>query len=188
MNQSEKLYDEAIEAIKAGDKLKAKKMLESLVNEGYTKAYALYMRVCFDLSEFEDSLKYGKLASELNPEDELTNAITGLILYNGFEGCEANFEEAFPYYKRAADAGHMSSAARIGYMYCFGEGVEVDQEQARYYNNLAGKQGHVVAKFNNAYTYLREGKSFRGLFTMLRYFIPVKLAQIFQKEEKLFIN
>jgi len=183
-----KIYDIAVEELKSGNLLKAKKMIEGLVLKEYSKAYPFYTRICYDLNDFDSALKYGTLACEYDGDDQVANAIVGNLLFNHFEYSQYdNAEKAFPYYKRAADLGDKHCAARVGYMYCFGEGVNEDQNMARKYNKIAAKEGHVLAKFNNSYTYYREKKNFRGLFTMMIYIIPLKLAKHLKQEDKYFM-
>ncbi len=56
------------------------------------------------------------------------------------------YGEAAYWYRRAADEGDAGAQYKLGSMYRGGEGVEKNLEQARYWYDLAAKQGHIKAK------------------------------------------
>jgi TPR repeat protein len=65
----------------------------------------------------------------------------GLLHYNGALG-ERDFEKAYIYFERAAEAGHREARFRLGEMHEKGEGVPVTQVEAAYHYRLAGLDGH----------------------------------------------
>lgn len=73
----------------------------------------------------------------MNPEEENTPeldssaaiASIGEAYYRGL-GMPANYEQAFRYFRKAADMGSSAALCRMGNCYQFGHGVEADPEEA----------------------------------------------------------
>lgn len=59
-----------------------------------------------------------------------------------------NLQNAFKFYKIAADSGNKNAQFMVGHMYGAGEGVKRDYKKAFYYYKLSADQGHVEAQLN----------------------------------------
>ena len=69
-------------------------------------------------------------------------------MYAEGQGVEADLEQAFYYFRLAADQGHADAQNRVGLMYDEGRGVAVDDVEAIRWYERAAEQGLAVA-FNN---------------------------------------
>lgn len=56
------------------------------------------------------------------------------------------FEEAFTWHKRSADAGYLPAIYRLSRMYAYGQGVTKDKNLAQKYLSDAAALGHLFAK------------------------------------------
>jgi len=66
----------------------------------------------------------------------------------GMHGFRQDHVKALEQYHRAAELGDAGAYSNIGYCYMYGEGVEVDQEKANHYFELAAISGDNTARFN----------------------------------------
>ena len=59
-----------------------------------------------------------------------------------------DYAEAFRWYGKAADQGHVISQYKLGVMYDNGEGVPQNNDKAITWYRMAAEQGHVSAQYN----------------------------------------
>ena len=59
-----------------------------------------------------------------------------------------NYKKAIKLWLRAGDLGHAAANQNVGYAYDEGEGVEKDENKAKYYFELAAMGGNVCARHN----------------------------------------
>ncbi len=71
-----------------------------------------------------------------------------------YEYYENDFEEAFNWYKKAADQGLAGAQYSVGSAYDLGQGVEQNSEKAIKWYQLSVEQNHVWAQYNLAICYL----------------------------------
>lgn len=82
----------------------------------------------------------------------------GMLYYNPpLCDFEKDFEQAVKYFKIAADAGIAESQYKLGWMYRFGLGCEVNIEQSIKYELMAAEQGHTGGYGQLAYLYQIKG-------------------------------
>jgi uncharacterized protein len=62
------------------------------------------------------------------------------------KGVVQDEDEAFNWYKRAAEQGHVEAQYNIGEMYSLGRIVTADLEQAKFWLRLAAACGHLDAQ------------------------------------------
>lgn len=76
---------------------------------------------------------------------------------------QKDYQNAFNYYKSAAEKGHVPAQNTVGYMYQMGQGIEKNNEQALKWYKLAATQGNMEAQDNlgNMYLYGIEVKKDR---------------------------
>lgn len=72
----------------------------------------------------------------------------GLIRYFGDHGQEQDYRLAAAYLKNAADAGNADARNILGAIYENGQGVPVDEVEAKRWYRLAAYQGHAKAQAN----------------------------------------
>ena len=82
----------------------------------------------------------------------------GMLYYNPpMCDFEKDFEQAVKYFKIAADEGITEAQYKLGWMYRFGLGCDVDVEKAIKYEEMAAKQGHTGGCGQLAYLYQIKG-------------------------------
>jgi TPR repeat protein len=86
----------------------------------------------------------------------------GVRLGNG-AGMSTNTQEAFRWFKSAADLGHVGAAYEVGRAYTFGDGIQTNYSEALRWYETAAKQGYLPARHNLALAYARG----RGVSTNL---------------------
>lgn len=82
-----------------------------------------------------------KLANHGDPDAEFLLASA----YQEGLGMGQNLDEAFKWYTKAADAGHLTAMVNLGVMYAHGQGVALDIEKARSLFNRASSLGSALA-------------------------------------------
>lgn len=76
-------------------------------------------------------------------------AIASSDLDAGYDAYErGDYSGAFRLWRPLAEAGNAEAQYNIGYMYDYGEGLPVDDQQAIYWFTAAAEQGHMTAQFN----------------------------------------
>jgi len=87
----------------------------------------------------------------------------GVWYSEGIYGYSLDHKKALELYYRAADLGYAEAYCNIGYAYSNGEGVEVDEEKAEHYYELAAMGGNERARHNLGYTGGHAGNFDRAL-------------------------
>jgi len=72
----------------------------------------------------------------------------GLCYSEGLDGFTRDYNKALEYFHRAIDLGYTEAYCNIGFAYKYGRGVEVDEEKALHYYELAAMRGDVPARYN----------------------------------------
>lgn len=70
------------------------------------------------------------------------------MLYEQGNCVPKRVDEAFKYYKMAADQGHIHALLQVGFLYEYGPGVDKDIKQAFKYYKLAAKKGEINGQRN----------------------------------------
>jgi TPR repeat protein len=86
-------------------------------------------------------------------QDAQAQAMLGLIYQNGF-GVTRNDEQAFKWYRSAAERGNDTAQYNLGTLYETGQGVKRNINEAIKWYRLAADQGHAVAQYNLGLIYL----------------------------------
>ena len=86
-------------------------------------------------------------SAKIIPENDL-----GYVYYNG-QGVEQDYQKAFNWYRKAAEAGDTIAQSNLGYMYYQGQGVEQDYEKAFIWYQKSAEGGNVTAQSNLGYMY-----------------------------------
>ena len=94
----------------------------------------------------EDVVKRLEKRVEFNDIQAMLNV--GLNYSVGEDGYPQDYTKALEVLHRAAELGYAQAYTNIGYAYNHGEGVEVDEEKAIHYYELAAIGGDAVARFN----------------------------------------
>jgi len=97
-------------------------------------------------ASMEEVIKREKKRFEVDDPIAIYNL--GCEYDNGTNGHPQDYTKALEFWHRAADLGYADSYNNIGYAYNQGEGVEVDEEKARYYYELAAMGGNATARYN----------------------------------------
>ena len=97
-------------------------------------------------SDREATERLKKRASEANDADAIF--IRGYEYYNGERGFTQNYNKANKLFLRAGKLGCAEGYSKIGYAYRNGQGVERDENKAKYYYELAAMGGCVNARQN----------------------------------------
>lgn len=66
----------------------------------------------------------------------------------------SNFKEAFEWYRKAAEAGHIEAQTQVGVMYAAGKGVRQDYDAALQWTRKAAEAGHIRAQTNLGILYM----------------------------------
>ena len=94
----------------------------------------------------DEYVKRYKHRSEL--KDAIAIHEQGLFYREGRNGFPQDYTKALELFRRAVDLGNAEAYSNIGYLYWYGEGVEVDKKKARHHFELAAIKGNVVARHN----------------------------------------
>ena len=73
--------------------------------------------------------------------------------YYGQNGVTKNLSEAFKWYMKAAEKGHLNSQVQVGYMYDLGEGITENNYEAVKWYRKAAERGNKTAQCNLGYMY-----------------------------------
>jgi len=87
----------------------------------------------------------------------------GLDYMEGSCGLPQDYKKALELWHQAAELGYTPTYLSIGHAYDFGEGVEVDENKATYYYELAAMGGDVCARHNLGIDEARAGNWERAL-------------------------
>ncbi len=60
---------------------------------------------------------------------------------------QQNKQEAFKWFKLAAEQGHAQAQYNTAYAYDYGEGITKDKQEAHKWYNKAAQQGHTKAQY-----------------------------------------
>ena len=83
---------------------------------------------------------------EVNDAEAIHNL--GLCYQDGLRSFPQDHTKALELYHRAAELGYAKAYCSIGYMYDYGEEVEVDKKKAVHYFELAAMRGDACARHN----------------------------------------
>ncbi|CCQ91937.1 putative Beta-lactamase [Nitrospina gracilis 3/211] len=67
---------------------------------------------------------------------------------------QSDYKEAFAWYRKAAEAGHVEAQTQLGMMYATGQGVRQDYDAALAWTRKAAESGHVRAQTNLGILYM----------------------------------
>ncbi len=82
----------------------------------------------------------------------------GMLYYNPpLSDFKKDFEQAVEYFKLAADSGISEAQYKLGWMYRFGLGCEINIEESIKYQEMAALKGHTAACGQLAYLYQIDG-------------------------------
>lgn len=101
----------------------------------------------------------GEQASSVEPmplsrqPEESAEASLGLCFFHGW-GCERNYNVAFEWYLKAAEAGHLAAMSDLAYCYMHGFGVVKEPEEGFRWALKAAERGHAPAQVMVAECYL----------------------------------
>ena len=87
----------------------------------------------------------------------------GCYYDKGTNGYPQDYDKSLELFHRAAELGHAGACASIGWAYKYGRGVEVDDEKALHYYELAAMRGDVPARYNLGNNEARAGNIDRAL-------------------------
>ena len=94
----------------------------------------------------------GEYIERLKKRVEANDAVAiynlGCYHAHGKYGVRQNLKKANKLYLRAGELGCTEAHCRIGYAYYTGSGMEIDEEKAKYYYELAAMGGNVHARHN----------------------------------------
>lgn len=94
-----------------------------------------------EINTFEDCVKLLTMRAEMN--DPVALCLMGHQRYN-----EGEYDLAFEYWTKAAEAGDAKSQYRLSILYRHGLGVEKNEEKKLYYLEEAAIAGHLDARYN----------------------------------------
>ena len=126
-----------------GNTWAVRKMQE--INAAYEILGAPEKRKAYDLEHQFDSQEVApetqsSPTSETDEKDPEAQFKLGIMYYDG-EGVTRDYQQAFTWFKRAADQGHADAQALLGMLYYKGEGVPQDYNQAALWLQKAIDQG-----------------------------------------------
>ncbi len=93
---------------------------------------------------FEDYAK--TLPDSYKKEDADKYENTGFMYESGFIKSDNSFQNAYKYYLIATALGSAKAPERLGAMYHYGDGVEVNYEEALEYYQLSLERGNSLAQ------------------------------------------
>lgn len=76
---------------------------------------------------------------------------------NGSNGFAENDQEAFKWYKTAAESGHPLALGKLGEMYQYGYGTECSYEKAKVYYKKGADLNDATSQFRYAWLVEKEG-------------------------------
>jgi len=83
-----------------------------------------------------------------------SNFVLGVMYYNGTDGIEKDFNQAFRYFKIAAEKGQLDSQYILGGMYINAEGTPVNFEQGVKWYRIAAMNAYADAQVTLVESYL----------------------------------
>jgi len=89
-----------------------------------------------------------RLTKRMEADDANAMHNLGMMYYQGTDGFPQDYTKALTLWHRAVEFGYSAAYNNIGYAYDHGQGVEVDEEKAVYYYELAAMGGDVHARHN----------------------------------------
>jgi len=119
-----------------------------------------FCRVVAPKSDEEAVKRLNKLAEA---RDHIAIYTLGCCYRDGRYGFPQDYTKASELYHRAGELGHGNSYNSIGQAYYLGRGVEVDNEKAVHYYELAAMRGDVKARCNLGNNETRAGNFERAL-------------------------
>jgi TPR repeat protein len=69
-------------------------------------------------------------------------------MYANGDGVSRHYEEAFKWFRKAAEQGHSIAQVDLGLMYLRGEGVAKNPDEAVKWFSLSAEQGNDIAQFH----------------------------------------
>ena len=87
--------------------------------------------------------------ASLAKQDDPRGQYALAIMYDMGEGVPQNSEQAFEFYRLAAEQGYADAQNNLGVMYDQGEGVSVNYKEAMKWYLLAAEQGNKDATANS---------------------------------------
>jgi len=96
-------------------------------------------------------------------DDAIAINCLGFYYYNGKYGFPKDQTKALELYHRAAELGYAKAYTNVGCAYELGHGVEVDEEKATHYYELAAMRGDERARYNLGNEEIRAGNYDRAL-------------------------
>ncbi len=120
---------------RSGNSLAFQYLTGKFLEKDIAKAIELYRKVIALPHDDEEAL------------EQYTRALMALanIYYNGVE-VDTDYDEAFKYYKKAAEVGNVIAYTRLGDLFQYGQGVDSDTDQAIYWYRLAAEKNNKYAK------------------------------------------
>ena len=109
----------------------------------------------------EDSIE--RLQKRVKFGDPVAMNNLGNYYQDSTYGLSQDYDKALELLHRAAELGYAIGYLNIGYSYDNGEGVEIDQEKATYYYEVAAMAGVVTARYNLGTNEARAGNMNRAL-------------------------
>ena len=120
-------------------------------NEKHTQSNKTSNNEEYKSKEDADSADLTRTSENYNPTREQTLADAyynlGLNYYSG-NGYAKDFEEAFDWFRKAAEQGHIEAQFALGFCYIKGEGVLQDNAEGVKWYQKAAEQGNVYAQYN----------------------------------------
>lgn len=135
------------------DKQRAAKFLDIAIDKGYGLAIFDKAKEQEDNGHFQQALETYMLASRNgNPE---ANFRLGLIYETGENGVRQNYKEAFAYYSKAAEYGHIKAHANLGNLYYNGLGISQNSAEALRHFQAAAEKDNAAATNSLGVMYLK---------------------------------
>ena len=104
-----------------------------------------------------------RLKERTEGDDAMAMYNLGCDYYNGRKGLRQNLRKAMKLFLQAGELGYAAAYHNIGYAYYHGEGVEKDENKAKYYYELAAMGGDAYARYNLGLFEQREGNMSRSV-------------------------
>ncbi len=98
----------------------------------------------YDRSDYSNALENWKKASDLGNKE--ADFLLGFL----YDGVLQNDKEAFFYFKKAALSGHIQAQVNIGARYELGEGIEKNNEKAKFWYSKAAYNQDPLGQFRLA--------------------------------------
>jgi len=109
----------------------------------------------------KEHIKREKKRTELDDPIAIYN--TGNYYRDGRYGFPQDYGKALEHWHKSGKLGYVTSFLNIGYAYQYGEGVEIDENKAAYYLEIAAIRGDVQARYNLGISEEEKGNIDRAL-------------------------